>query len=338
LLWKVTANGRCDYHDLFASLVEPGDCVASFNYDCIIDCSLRDNAFTKWDPDKKAYGFELAGGSSLYKDHSFGKPEEESIKLFKLHGSTNWSINGDNGASIELISSPMVAKKLSKSLIPPTWLKDLPYPFNHIWKQCKECIREAKIFVAAGYSVPDADYFSKVLLRSEPSECKFERVVVANPDGTARRRLLGLIRDRCGSTTEIAELSSMKELDMYLRAITGYKPQNGRRESIRYNILAYLVGRDRAVYMRDLALYIGGDPASHDGHYAKYSEKELKTELSQMSDERLVSFIIDAEDDKGQSIQMRSPVLGDDFLTYVELSSHGKACFQEGKLYGSAFR
>ncbi len=86
MLGQQTTSQECQYHRRLASLLHTQDCVMTFNYDCIIDRALRDQANLRWDPDKQGYGFEVSGGS-YWKRHRQGRPPKKSIRLLKMHGS-----------------------------------------------------------------------------------------------------------------------------------------------------------------------------------------------------------------------------------------------------------
>jgi hypothetical protein len=64
-------------YELFAAnVVQPGDCVVTFNYDVSLDSNLR--AVGKWNIGD-GYGFRADG-----------LPTGSAVKIFKVHGSINW--------------------------------------------------------------------------------------------------------------------------------------------------------------------------------------------------------------------------------------------------------
>jgi hypothetical protein len=218
-LLNITTSDACEYHSLLASLLHTRDSVISFNYDCLMDTALKNNANKRWDPGKKGYGFDINSGSHFWRDHSRGRPVQESLKLLKMHGSLNWKKNDDD--SISLVEDPKEVKDLSKSIVPPTWFKDLTIaPYNDIWKEARKQVRRSQIMVIIGYSVPATDLFSKSLLKVEAgSKIKREKLkllILVNPDEAARSRFINLIKDGLELSTTILEYNTFEELHKVL--------------------------------------------------------------------------------------------------------------------------
>jgi len=134
--------------------------------------------------------------------------------LLKMHGSANWTrVDGD----IKLVDPTSFVPDLSKTIIPPTWFKDLEdFPFSNIWKQARREVRTSRIMIVVGYSVPQTDLFSRSLFRVEAgSKGKRERLdllVLVNPDPTARSAFLDLVRDGIEPTTCVLEYESLAGL------------------------------------------------------------------------------------------------------------------------------
>ena len=216
---QMATSDRCEYHAKLAESLHARDCIISFNYDCLIDRALCDNSDIRWDPDKNAYGFELASGGSSWRKHSIGRPVKTPIRLLKLHGSHNWSKNADGG--IRLVADTKPVDSLSGSIIPPTWFKDLTtHPYGEIWKGARREIRTSRIMVVIGYSVPPTDLFSKSLFKAEAGSKekreKLELLVLVNPDTDARKRFIDIIRGGIENSTRILEYESLKELNTLL--------------------------------------------------------------------------------------------------------------------------
>ena len=214
-----TTSAACEYHNRLASLLHAQDCVISFNYDCLLDRALRDNAGNRWDPEKNGYGFDVSSGGGAWKKHSVGHPVKSSTRLLKMHGSLNWSLTAAGDA--RLVRDTGTVSSLQKSIIPPTWFKDLTtFPFGDIWKTARKEIRTSRIMVVVGYSVPPTDLFSKSLFKVEAgSKGKRERLdllVLVNKDGKARGRFLDLVREGIEPSTRILEYSTFKELNRLL--------------------------------------------------------------------------------------------------------------------------
>lgn len=282
-----TTKGRCDHHELLASLLEPGDSILCFNYDCVMDSALRDNAFTKWDPDRQGYGFTIREGGMHWKDHSCGLNQTESIQLLKMHGSLNWKRAGPNSPTD--LAEYVPVDDLADSVIPPTWLKELDRePFREIWRKARQAIREAEFCAVVGYSVPESDYFSTTLLRDVRAQRRLETIAVGNPDEAARRRFLKLMEGGLRDDGKFVEVVYLGDMCAYLRERTRYKYHSGRKKVMRDNILASIRTGGK-VHYQSLANGITMDLTGKD-KYWKYSEEEFRGELSRMKLEGLVRF------------------------------------------------
>lgn len=214
-----TTLADCLYHQKLATLLHTQDCVITFNYDCIIDRALRAHANVRWDPEKEGYGFEVSVGAARWRRHTRGRPPSNSIRLLKMHGSLNWKRRDDT--SIGLVADTDSVSSLKGAIIPPTWFKDLTlFPFGDVWKNARREVRTSRIMIVVGYSVPQTDLFSRSLFKVEAgSKEKRERldlVVLVNPEPTARRRFLELIRGGLEPSTKILEYGTMEELGTVL--------------------------------------------------------------------------------------------------------------------------
>ena len=212
---NLTTIDACEYHAQLANMIHTQDAILSFNYDCLADAALRDNANNRWDPDKGSYGFDVSSGGGGWKKHSAGRPVSKSIRLLKMHGSMNWAKT--TAGAIRLVQDLNVVKTLSDSIIPPTWFKDLTkMPYGDVWRAARKEIRTSRILVVIGYSVPSTDLFSKSLFKveagSKEKREKLDLLVVVNPDQDARCRFLEIIRDGLESSTRILEYRTFKEL------------------------------------------------------------------------------------------------------------------------------
>lgn len=210
-----TTSQSCAHHDLLATLLHAGDCVLSFNYDCIMDRALRDNANRRWDPELSGYGFQVASGGLSWKKHSARRPVQTSIRLLKLHGSLNWRVQSTG--KVALVADTKSVQSLRGAIIPPTWFKNLTtFPFSDIWKAARREVRTARVMVVIGYSVPDTDLFSRSLFKveagSKEKREKLDLLVLVNPDDAARKRFLEIIRDGLEPSTRIREYDSLKQL------------------------------------------------------------------------------------------------------------------------------
>lgn len=125
------AGHPCDYHtQLVRDVLEPGDHIISFNYDCVIDSALKECGSKKWNA-RYGYGFDLGPrGANLEGDEAW-QPETPATKgstihLHKVHGSLHFQFaDGDKGVGkrqkIKLKKRPYTKQKGTPrySIIPP---------------------------------------------------------------------------------------------------------------------------------------------------------------------------------------------------------------------------
>jgi hypothetical protein len=214
-LLNLTTSSSCTHHCLLAEKLHAQDCIVSFNYDCIMDSALRDSANVRWDPENQGYAFDISSGFNAWRNHSRGRHVNTSIRLLKMHGSLNWKANADG--TIRLVSDMSRVTSLRKSIIPPSWFKDLAsFPFADVWKTARTEIRTSRVMVVVGYSVPNTDLFSKSLFKveagSKEKREKLELLVLVNPDPDARKRFLDLVKGGLEPSTKILEYAKLEQL------------------------------------------------------------------------------------------------------------------------------
>lgn len=214
-LLETTTSRPCGYHSVLVRTLQSQDCIMSFNYDCIMDRALRDDAGLRWDPGKRSYGFDIAQGADDWRTTTRGRPRELHIALLKMHGSANWVRTADD--RVRLARSTSEVSDLTGSIIPPTWFKDLQkFPFADIWRQARRNVRTARAMIVVGYSVPETDLFTRSLFKVEAgSKEKRERLdllVLVNRDPAARRRFLDLIAGGVEPRTRILEYDTFADV------------------------------------------------------------------------------------------------------------------------------
>ncbi len=143
------------------------------NYDI-----LCDNALLDLYPGKKVdYGVDFVN----YKEGSFDRPDIDSIKFFKLHGSLNWlycptcnnlRITPYQKGVYNLMVRPTQSycktceTTYSPIIVPPTFYKDLSKVFlNQVWNKTELELLEADHLIFCGYSFPDSDIHLKYLIK-----------------------------------------------------------------------------------------------------------------------------------------------------------------------------
>ena len=143
------------------------------NYDI-----LCDNAILDLYPDKKVdYGVDFVN----YREGTFERPDLDSIKLLKLHGSLNWlycpTCNNlritpyEKGVYTLMVDpSSSYCQKCetvySPIIVPPTFYKDLSKVFlSQVWNRAENELLNIEHLIFCGYSFPDADIHIKYLIK-----------------------------------------------------------------------------------------------------------------------------------------------------------------------------
>lgn len=165
------------------------------NYDI-----LCDNALLDLYPGKKVdYGVDFVN----YKEGSFVRPDLDSIKFFKLHGSLNWlycptcnnlRITPYEKGVYTLMVNPASSfchkceTVYSPIIVPPTFYKDLSKVFlNQVWNKTENELLEVEHLIFCGYSFPDADihikYLIKRIQKNRKSPHKLKITVINNHKG-----------------------------------------------------------------------------------------------------------------------------------------------------------
>ncbi|MCK4798729.1 MAG: hypothetical protein KAT05_15235 [Spirochaetes bacterium] len=210
-------NDILNYSNLlnkFTEQLTKDDTIISFNYDVLIDDSLTKNGFLP------EYGIDL--------EHKPAGQNNMRIRLFKLHGSLNWSIcskckkpkwnnfdyllkrskssttDGSDKFSDKLYESIEldILKKCGSNekhkliieedtfIIPPTWNKHDHPDFKGMWLKASEALKDADKIIFIGYSFPKTDiYFKFLLLTSLPKNGFSVEVVDPNIQNIAGRYL-----------------------------------------------------------------------------------------------------------------------------------------------------
>jgi len=193
----------------FSKELKPNDHLLTFNYDVLIENSLLEQ--DKWSPIGGYVG--LNQFRSVYKDIDKFFSESSSCKILKLHGSINWVKEGPR--KIDANNRPVITlhKWDSSSFFPKyekilgeepegnplTWI--LPSYFKifsknsflfGIWREAQRILAQARRLVVLGYSFPEQDSQSQLLLASLPDDCS---ILIVNPEGDAiKKRMNNILR------------------------------------------------------------------------------------------------------------------------------------------------
>jgi hypothetical protein len=216
----------CMHHKAFVERVlERGDTVVSFNYDCVIDYALRLHGASKWNA-KYGYGFKLGPhGADLTGHENWSSDRKidakETIHVHKLHGSLHFQFSEPTDRS-RTKSRPSVSLKQRPytkqlgtprfSIIPPesnkTYDKGL---FAGLWRNAAQRLLAAKHVVVIGYSFPATDLHAASLFRTSLKRSGLKSLVIVNPDRAARRRARDVMQNGLSPTTRAVSFDSVAE-------------------------------------------------------------------------------------------------------------------------------
>ncbi|MBE7439176.1 MAG: SIR2 family protein [Spirochaetales bacterium] len=226
-LTRAKSSGRasldpeeCDYHSNFVSnILNIGDAIISFNYDCVLDYALRNHGSGKWNA---RYGYALDLGSKG--SHLTGDPhwnpvnpakKSDSIKNYKLHGSLHFDIGPKKKPGyIKLKQRPYTKQRgsMKYTIIPPEWNKKYnEEPFSVLWKKAAAALKSTKQLILIGYSMPPTDLHSGALFRTSIGKEALKSLVVVNPDQNARKRIRGQLQRAISKSTKVISFDYFSE-------------------------------------------------------------------------------------------------------------------------------
>jgi len=198
----------CDLDDknaTFKKFVEgvklnPNDHLISFNYDVLMEQALLEEK--KWSSVGGYVGVEQL--KSGYNESALKSATGcSAYKILKLHGSITWVQEGPR--PIDINNPPVITlhKWDSSPFFPslgrilnrrpqgarPTWiLPSYVKTFSEnsflikIWREAQRILVETKCLVVLGYSFPEVDSQSQLLLASLPDDCS---ILIVDPDADA---------------------------------------------------------------------------------------------------------------------------------------------------------
>jgi hypothetical protein len=219
---RATLNPRvCSTHSKFVrKCLMRQDTIISFNYDCLLDFTLKSMGDDKWNA-HRGYGFKLGPGGKRLSGDDFWQPDspspaDETVKLLKLHGSLHFQIDDldDANSPVRLKNRPYTKQKgeVKFSIIPPEWHKRFDRGvFGHLWKSASDAIYDAEHIVFVGYSLPQTDLHSTALFRTSVKRGRLRSLVVVNPDREARKRTRTVLQRGLTAQTRVLSFESLAE-------------------------------------------------------------------------------------------------------------------------------
>jgi hypothetical protein len=211
---------KCDWHDqLVERLSERGDAFITFNYDCVLDDSLRRMGGAKWNP-KYGYRFKLGPKGRGMSGEQYWTPSvtklatnSQTIEVHKIHGSLHFQKFTETNVSLKQrpYGNPN-AGDMRFEIIPPESSKTYnDGRFGVIMENAYKSLRTATRVVVIGYSLPPSDQHAEALLRFGVKQHSLESLVVVNPDREARKRVRTALLRGMQPKTRVLTFDSLEE-------------------------------------------------------------------------------------------------------------------------------
>jgi hypothetical protein len=205
--------------------MKSADEIISFNYDCLIDETLRRQGSKKWNP---RYGYALTlgkrGRGSILQGDSVWSPKipatkNKTIMLYKMHGSLHFDVTDEK---IKLKHRPYTKQhgNLRFTIIPPESNKRYHEGvFKRIWKQAGQALHRTECLVVIGYSFPLTDSHANALFRISTKREGLKSLVIVNPDRDARRRTREVLKRGLSSATRVLVFDKLSEFALANRSL-----------------------------------------------------------------------------------------------------------------------
>ena len=209
----------CSYHRALVDALGPSDTIVSFNYDCLVDHSLRTSVLPIW---SARYGYCVPKPSRM-DDQSVkvwsgaaSVKQNDTIRLLKLHGSLNWRQWPDADDEAIRLRERIYKQNGQKTyeIIPPEFLKAIERePFQTLWKRAASALKSAETIAMVGFSFPPTDQLVEAMFRMALEENKrLKRLIIVNPskhDRDRMRRVCTSVLNR--SSTRVVQFDYFSE-------------------------------------------------------------------------------------------------------------------------------
>ena len=233
VMHEALGRGRqCDNHIALARVLSHNDSILTFNYDWLMDMTLRDTRPDIWNP-RIAYGVDAyvrgtkgkgtvfwAGNSPDRRRKEYPEP---SIRLLKLHGSMNWYPIPSDRQPIRLRLRQRWWHQnglLRFEIAPPEWNKPIRSGvYLKVWRHARKALRESRAVAFIGYSLPATDLPAKALFMVDAGRQgtpNLDLIVIVNPDPEARRRIRQVLSQRTTHKTRVISFDCFAEFADYI--------------------------------------------------------------------------------------------------------------------------
>ncbi len=212
---------ECRWHDiLIKDIADKGDVFVSFNYDCVLDDSLRRHGAGKWNArygysvKLGARGRELSGDSYWTPTDGIPPSRANTIQVHKVHGSLHFK---EVGKEMKLKKRPYGNTRARSgdmhfSIIPPESSKTYDQGrFGPTMLNAYRSLRSANRVVVIGYSLPPSDRHAEALFRFGIKKNALDSLVIVNPDAGSRRRIRAAIQSGMKPETRVLSFDFLEE-------------------------------------------------------------------------------------------------------------------------------
>lgn len=185
--YRLTQPSRCPAHKQFWKTVfksHSNVSVVTTNYDILIERSLRHRQM------KRGFGPGFFYGGIQHPQILKGSPQpfsrenrqkevklEGNVKLSKLHGSLNWSLDHSGHLDLYQDLRPAFRGGGDAAIVPPLPEKSAPEWLDAIWNSAEESLATSSRWIVCGYSLPEYDEAIWNLL-ARSSDCLAEILVL----------------------------------------------------------------------------------------------------------------------------------------------------------------
>lgn len=209
------------------------DTIMSFNYDLLMDLTLRGQRPDIWNPrfsyHVPAYvSGETKGGYEIWAQRDVSKQMPDSahsIRLMKMHGSLNWFKYGERQDSMLKLRARWWRQHgdISIEIVPPEWNKRVHSGvYQRIWRQARAALKDTKVLVFVGYSLPATDLPARALFTVDSQFGKNHKplsdLVIVNPDQASRARIRQTLVKRINEKTRVLSFDTFEQFSGVLRS------------------------------------------------------------------------------------------------------------------------
>lgn len=217
---------RCQYHQSLASCLTAEDTILSFNYDLLMDLTLRGQRPEIWNP-RFSYHIpayvsgDTRGGFDTWAERNTPTPlpdTNHSVRLLKMHGSLNWFKQSEKENDKLKLRARWWRQHgdMSIEIVPPEWNKRVHSGiYKRIWSKARASLKDTKILVFIGYSLPPTDLPARALFTVdslfERNENMLSDLVVVNPDQQSRERIRQTLVKRIDNNTRVLSYNTFEQ-------------------------------------------------------------------------------------------------------------------------------